>query len=313
MSAQQGSHPPEEVRVVDPIDKYSALIVRGAIIGTGLLGLTLYVRNSRLFAKYDHVSKIPNELVRKEFQLKGIVRDITPYGYVKVEHRPVVALPSVLSKKSSRKEGLLNLRLAGLDISPAGLSYLTKDLRLANRPVTFTVIKPTEGNSDAADAEIEVKKNSLSRLNLNVDLIRRGYARVFPPEHQTHLKALQSNAAYSRLITRLLTSEKVADRRGIGVFERQGWVESLRSLPSASGEIIRTSAITKFIMLLFEVLRDFLNLCVFLLRQSYFIAVAVGDYAVEGYRRFGQSVDRLAKFYARQKGRIQGKPMEKPN
>lgn len=78
--------------------------------------------------------------------------------------------------------------------------------------------------------------------------MRRGYARVYPPEHPSHLKALQSNASYSRLITRLLTSEKIAERRGIGVFERPGVVESLRSLPSASKELVRTSTITKLLV-----------------------------------------------------------------
>ena len=63
------------------------------------------------------------------------------------------------------------MRLAGVDVSPAGLSYLTKDLRLSGRPVTFTVIKPTEGNSDAADAEVEFRK--VRRLLANIGLVER--------------------------------------------------------------------------------------------------------------------------------------------
>ncbi|KAH7704801.1 Protein F32A11.1, partial [Aphelenchoides avenae] len=208
--------------------------------------------------------------------------------------------------------GLLNLRLAGVDVSPAGLSYLTKDLRLSGRPVTFTVIKPTEGNSDAADAEVEFRKNALSRLNLNLELVRRGYARVYPPEHPSHLKALQSNASYSRLITRLLTSEKIAERRGIGVFERPGVVESLRSLPSASKELVRTSTITKLLVLLFEILRDLTFLLIEAARQGYYISVATGRYVVDGYRRLGRTVDRWTSFYAAQKRRLQARRSKQP-
>lgn len=85
---------------------------------------------------------------------------------------------------------------------------------------------------------------------MNVDLIRKGFARIPSPTNEEHVNALQQNANYSRLITRLLTSEKVAERRGVGHWERSTWVESLKSLPTASAEIIRTSPFTKFTVLL---------------------------------------------------------------
>ena len=140
------------------------------------------------------------------------------------------------------------MRLAGLDISKAGLSYLAKDLRLQNKPVTFTVLKPTEGNSDSVDSDVTFKRSAFGRVNLNIDLVRRGYARVFAPEDSVHLKTLQTNSAYSRLITRLLTSEKVADRRGIGVWERDSWVESVSSLPSQTTQILRANPVTKLVV-----------------------------------------------------------------
>lgn len=152
------------------------------------------------------------------------------------------------------------MRLAGLDISNAGLSYMSKDLRLENKPVTFTVVKPTEGNSDSVDSDMTVKRSAFSRINLNVDLVRKGYARVFAPENHIHLKALQTNAAYSRLITRLLTSEKIADRRGIGVWERDTWVESVSSLPSQTMQILKANSITKLIVSF----HDYFKLFIFL-------------------------------------------------
>uniref|UniRef100_A0AC34REV0 Uncharacterized protein n=1 Tax=Panagrolaimus sp. JU765 TaxID=591449 RepID=A0AC34REV0_9BILA len=300
------------VRLVDPVDKYSALIVRGTIIGTGILGVALFIRNSRLFAKFEHVSQIPKDFIRKELELRGTVREVTPTGYLRIEHRPIIKLPRLWPAKSKKPVGLLNMRLAGLDISSAGLSYMSKDLRLENKPVTFTVIKPTEGNSDAVDADITAKRSAFTRINLNVDLVRRGYARVFAPENPIHLKALQTNASYSRLITRLLTSEKVADRRGIGVWERDTWVESVSSLPSQTTQIVRANPITKLIVLLYTIFRDLAYVGYQLAKQGYYLGVTLMNYAAVGYRYFATGVDRLTGFYAGTKSRLQGtKAIEK--
>ncbi|VDL81813.1 unnamed protein product [Nippostrongylus brasiliensis] len=194
------------VKFVDPIDRYAALLVRGSIVGIGLVGVGLFLRNSRLFARFEHVAQIPKEFVRKELELKGTVREVLPTGELRVEHSPIVRLPSIFRKKPAK--GLLNLRLAGVDISEAGQQFLSKDLRLKNKPITFTVIKNTDGAADSVDADVTVKKNAFSRTNLNIEVVRRGYARVPPPESPRHLKSLQSIPAYSRLVNRLLMSEK---------------------------------------------------------------------------------------------------------
>ena len=66
-----------------------------------------------------------------------------------------------------------------------------------------------EGAPDVVDADVTVKRTAFGRTNLNVEVVRRGYARVPGPEQVKHLKYLQSVPAYSRLISRLLMSEKV--------------------------------------------------------------------------------------------------------
>lgn len=84
--------------------------------------------------------------------------------------------------------------------------------------------------------------------NVNVDLIRKGLARVPGPEDVDHLKALQENSVYSRWVTCLLTCERVADRRGVGVWERSTWVESVQSLPTSFIQIVKVSAVTKLVV-----------------------------------------------------------------
>ncbi|KAK6049534.1 hypothetical protein COOONC_12961 [Cooperia oncophora] len=135
---------------------------------------------------------------------------ILPTGELRVEHSPIIKLPSFLGRRRPPK-GLLNIRLAGVDMSEAGQQFISKDLRLKNKPIVFTVIKGSENSTDAVDADVTVKKSAFSQTNLNIEVVRRGYARVPPPESPRHLKALQSIPAYSRLINRLLMSEKVCE------------------------------------------------------------------------------------------------------
>lgn len=93
-------------------------------------------------------------------------------------------------------------------------------------------------------------------MNLNTDLVRKGYARVYTLEHPPHYEALQKNSSYSRLVTRLLTSEKVAEKRGIGIWERgDSWVESVQSFPYAANQMFWSSSITKFFVSLFNIFR----------------------------------------------------------
>uniref|UniRef100_A0A158P9Y0 Transmembrane protein n=1 Tax=Angiostrongylus cantonensis TaxID=6313 RepID=A0A158P9Y0_ANGCA len=289
-----GEGPP--VRIVDPVDKYTALMVRSTVVGMGLIGGGLFLRNSRLFARFEHVAQIPKEFIRKELELKGTVREITPSGELRVEHVPVVKLPFIFSPKKQVK-GLLNLRLAGVDMSQAGQQFIAKDLRLTNKPIIFTVIKPSDDSVDTVDADVTVKKSTFNRLNLNVEVVRRGYARVPPPESTRHLKALQSIPAYSRLVNRLLMSEKIADRRGVGLWERDSWVESVRSYPSQLRQIVLGAPITKFLILVFTVSKDVLLFGVKLTQQTYAMLLVACAHIANGYNRFASSVDRLTDKY----------------
>ncbi|CAP23778.1 Protein CBG02810 [Caenorhabditis briggsae] len=294
---------PDGGKLVDPVDKYTALAVRGAIVGVGLAGGIIYLRNSKLFHKFQHVNQIPKDFIRKELELKGRVREVLPSGELRVEHEPIMKIP-FLPKRKNVNTGLLNLRLAGVELSQSGQQFLAKDLRLTNKPVTFTVIKEVEGAPDVVDADVTVKRTAFGRTNLNVEVVRRGYARVPGPEQVKHLKSLQSVPAYSRLISRLLMSEKVADRRGVGVWERDTWVESVQSYPSQVSGIIRSAAITKAVVLLYNVTKDVILYGVKLTQQTYYMVLAIAAHLQNGYRRFASGVDRLTDKYNKVRQRI---------
>lgn len=126
MAAESGNSESKTVVVVDPIDKYSVFIVRvnflnyfpkfqciqGAIIGTGILGLALIARNSGLFTKFQHVSRIPKEFYVKGRELNGVVREVGQNGLLKVEHYPIISLPSLFfRKKVSKNVSLCSTKL----------------------------------------------------------------------------------------------------------------------------------------------------------------------------------------------------------
>ncbi|CAB04956.1 Transthyretin-like family protein [Caenorhabditis elegans] len=76
----------------------------------------------------------------RELELKGRVREVLPSGELRLEHEPIMKIP-FLPKRKNVDTGLLNLRLAGVELSQSGQQFLAKDLRHTNKPVTFTVIK----------------------------------------------------------------------------------------------------------------------------------------------------------------------------
>ncbi|CAD5217120.1 unnamed protein product [Bursaphelenchus xylophilus] len=297
--------PPVQVKVNEPVSPYQVMALRGAIVGCGVLGAYLFIRRSKLFTSLRNVNEIPEAFIRKEMQLKGFIRQVDSNGVFKVEHQPVIGLPRFLRPKKQNQD-LLRLRLAALDVSPAGVTYLNKDLKLKDRKVFFQPIKPSAGDPNSFDCDVTVKKNILGLTNLNVDLVRKGYARVYTLDHKTHYDALQSNSAYSRLVTKLLTSEKVAESRGVGVWNQAGWVEKVESLPSAAGQIVRSAAVFKFFNLLWRITVDLFYFTVHLLRHLYHLTAATASLTADAYRRFGRRVDEWIKLYDRLKHRLLG-------
>ncbi|KAM3719599.1 Protein C3orf33 [Dirofilaria immitis] len=228
-------------------DRRYATLIRGIIYGGGIWSIILFVRKTRMFSKYEKVSEIPLEVYKKQIELKGIVRAVHSNGYIKVEHIPTFTVPRFFIKKKSIQPGLLDVRLAGIDVSDAGSEYLAKDIRLRSSQIFFSAIKTVENNR-CIDAEIYLRKERFLQTNLNVDLIRRGFARVISLSNPEHVDALKTNPSYSRLISKLVMSEKIADRRGLGLWTYDTWAEIVFSYPATLKQIIRSAAITRFLI-----------------------------------------------------------------
>uniref|UniRef100_A0AC35U3N7 TNase-like domain-containing protein n=1 Tax=Rhabditophanes sp. KR3021 TaxID=114890 RepID=A0AC35U3N7_9BILA len=286
------------------VDQYAHIIVRGGIIATGLVGLAVFLKTSPTFARFNHIRKIPQNFIRNEIEMKGIVKDVSVSGTIKVEHQPLVMFPFLVHQK---KLAPLKLKLAGIELSKQGAQFLTKDLNLVNKPITFRVVKPTAGDSDSMDVDMTIKKSIFGRSNVNQDFIRRGYAKIPNPNNNEHVAALEQNPIYSRLITKLLMSEKIANQRGVGMWERESWVESVQSVPSQTYGMLKGSPVIKLFILLGTIMKDTGYLTLNVLRQLYFICIATSGYLSDGYRKFGRTITALSLRYEKTKGKLQNK------
>ncbi|VDM95294.1 unnamed protein product [Thelazia callipaeda] len=257
-------------------DHRYATLIKGAVWGGGLLGIILFARKTRMFARYERVVDIPLDVYEKGIPLKGIVRSVHSNGYMKVEHIPTFMVPSVLSKKRFQP-GLLDVRLAGLDVTSAGFEYLTRNLRLRSREIFFSAIKPTE-NKQCVDAEIYLQKKKFLQTNLNVDLVRRGFARVTSLTNVEHMDTLKTNASYSRLVSKLIMSEKIAERRGLGLWACDTWAETVFSYPAAFKQIVLSTAVIRFLVLTVVVGKKLITEGSHLSKQAFRFTVALNRY-----------------------------------
>lgn len=85
---------------------------------------------------------------------------------------------------------------------------------------------------------------------MNKELIRLGLGRIPGMDAKDHVFAFKTNAAYSRLIQDLIISEKYADKRGVGLWQRPPWFESYMSYVSQRKETFANSFVYKILLAL---------------------------------------------------------------
>ncbi|KAL3994396.1 hypothetical protein ACH3XW_21570 [Acanthocheilonema viteae] len=287
-----------EVIVREADDRRYAALIRGVVYSGGILGIILFVRRTRMFAKYEKVSEIPLEIYKKGIELKGIVRAVHSNGYMKIEHIPAFTMPKFLARKKPIQPGLLNLRLAGIDVSDAGSEYLAKDMRLRGSQIIFSAIQPVE-NSRCIDAEIFLLRKRFLQTNLNVDLVRQGFARVIPLSNPEHMNALKTNPSYSRLMSKLIMSEKIANRRGLGLWTGDTWAEIIFSYPATFRQIIRSATITRFLIATAFVGKEMLISGNRISRQAFKIIIALSQKAYVIVQQLANASFRLNRLMKR--------------
>lgn len=197
-------------------DKDGPNIVRGVIVGSGLLGLAVIARSIRMFTTFHHLRQIPDEFFRKQMTIRGTVSFITDKGLLRIEHKPIAKIPFSKYFSSEKSEGKLTVSLAGLDLNETGADWLKKHALL--KPVWITLIK--KQNEDVLMGDVYLKRGRFFKYSLNKEMVRMGIGRVPSLDDKNHVTAYQVNPAYSRLVHELLLCEKYADKRGVGMWKK---------------------------------------------------------------------------------------------
>lgn len=243
----------------DPLDQYAAYIVRGSVIGVGLAGAAIFARSIRLFTRFQHARDIPEDFIRKGVRLQGRVSTVEPDGTLRVAHKPLASLPSIFASRRGLVPGLLSVRLAGIELNPEGATFLRQRLGSEfggnGRRVWFSLIhRPPMGGEgkDRVECEVTAKlgRPGILSYNLNQEMVRRGLARVPSTGVPEHLSLLRSSPAYARLVNQLLISERIADRRGVGMWRRETWVEGAAALPSQLATMATNTSLWRLAVML---------------------------------------------------------------
>uniref|UniRef100_A0A0K0ETL7 TNase-like domain-containing protein n=1 Tax=Strongyloides stercoralis TaxID=6248 RepID=A0A0K0ETL7_STRER len=276
------------------IDAYPSLIVRGGIIFTGLLSLGVYLKTSPSFRRFKHVNQIPKIFFDKEIVMKGIVKNISSTGKFNIEHLPLIKVPLINTSKGIKP---INVNLAGVELSDDGINMITKNMKITNKIVNFKVIKPTLNDKNCVDGEIIVKTSPFTEVNLSQYLVRKGFAKIFKPTNEDHVKTIENNKVYANLIKNLLISEEIADKRGIGVWEKQSWVEDVQTISGNTVNYLKNSPLIKLSSSTGTILKNASYVIFVTLSTTYHTILATISYTKDGYVKLANIITKIANSY----------------
>ncbi|XP_040561897.1 protein C3orf33 homolog [Gallus gallus] len=177
-------------------------LVRSLSAGVAVAGLLVLARSVRLTTKFTSALDVPAGFVEKNVKLRGKVRRVTEKG-LEVEHVPI-SVPFITSiQRKWQSEGLLLVRLAGVELTPEGTVWLQREL------------KPSQGRFSSVCLNEEVLREGLGRA-----------ARIEGLQHDSHL--------FWELHKRLLRAELKALRKNKGIWKEESFSERIRDRMSNS-------------------------------------------------------------------------------
>ncbi|KAG7470968.1 hypothetical protein MATL_G00119520 [Megalops atlanticus] len=210
-------------------------VIRNISTGLAVAGVILLARSIKLTTKFGAASEIPARFIERHVSLRGRVHRVTERG-LEVEHVPInVPLLSPLLKKR-QSDALLDVRLAGVELTEEGWTWLRQQLR-PTETVWFRLIRR---ETEVLDCMVSVSRGIVSNTCVNEELLWLGLAKTVPIlglHHQSRL--------YWRLHKRLLKAEVRAERKGKGL-----WKE--KSLRERAVDAISNNAIVMLLRKLFK-------------------------------------------------------------
>ncbi|NWS36614.1 CC033 protein, partial [Polioptila caerulea] len=168
--------------------------------------------------KFTSPLDIPVEFVEKNVKLRGKLHHITEKG-LEVEHIPISIPFFTAIQRKWQPQGLLLIRLAGLELAPGATAWLKQEL-LPKQPLWFQLLGR---DSSALECLVLVHKGGLLSTCLNEELLSQGLARAARIEGLPHHSRL-----YWKLHKRLLRAELKAVKKNKGIWKDQSYSERVQ-------------------------------------------------------------------------------------
>ncbi|XP_015727666.1 protein C3orf33 homolog [Coturnix japonica] len=199
-------------------------LVRSLSAGVAVAGLLVLARSVRMTTKFTNALDVPAGFIQKNVKLRGKVHRVTEKG-LEVEHIPI-SVPFITSiQRKWQSEGLLLVRLAGVELTPEGTEWIQRELK-PSQVIWFQLL----GREHLAlECLVIVNKGRFSSVCLNEEVLREGLGRAASIEglqHDSHL--------FWELHKRLLRAELKALRKNKGIWKEESFSERLRARMSSS-------------------------------------------------------------------------------
>lgn len=208
------------VSVLSQLADDNLTLVRTLSTGLAVAGVIVIARSIKLMTKFHTASQIPVHFVEKNVSLYGKVHSVTDKS-LSVEHLPVFlpVISSFLHKKHSECTSLLQVHLAGLELTPEGSQWLQKNLL----PEKTVWIKLISREDDILTCLVSQNSGVLWTYCLNDELLKLGLARTAPISG-----LLPDSRLFWRLHRRLHRAEVKAKRKSQGLWKRDSFWERAR-------------------------------------------------------------------------------------
>ncbi|XP_077050728.1 protein C3orf33 homolog isoform X2 [Siphateles boraxobius] len=162
--------------------------------------------------KFGSATDIPARFIERNISIRGRLRNITENG-LEVEHLPIyVPLLSRLLTKPGQSGPVLDVRLAGVEMTSEGHDWIAQQLK----PAETLWLRLISRQNQTLHCLVSVNRGSLLNTCVNEELLRLGLARTSP------LLGLdpQSRISWS-LYKRLMRAESKAEKKGKGLWKEE--------------------------------------------------------------------------------------------
>ncbi|XP_030621108.1 protein C3orf33 homolog [Chanos chanos] len=186
-------------------------IFRNISTGLAFAGVIVIARSIKLTATFGCASEIPLWFIERNVSLRGRVRSVSNQG-LQVDHVPihVPLLSSLLTKRQPLTP--LEVRLAGVELTPEGCNWLGQQLR----PAEMVWLRLVGRQDETLQCVVSVSTGRLFSVCLNEELLQLGLGRA------TSIEGVDLHSRFHwRLQQRLLQAELRAEKRRRGLWREE--------------------------------------------------------------------------------------------